>query len=399
MSTMSEHIRRRVAFLLVIVSLAPSVAVASSKDVRFAGAQIETALPAWILRAIITGLIEWGVGTALNRARTRGDLLALTRTARDEARRLQSQSIVDGADRQLLGRVDQRLGEVERWLADYSLREEEVRSLIRVLERDLRDLADRLEQFDARLFRLELEQQRQLRMIIDDQGRTLRLEGQVVDLEGQVVTLGGRVAALEREVFPDPRRFLRHESYLSFELLYASPGEPSKSGEIGVGVNYQYNITKLLGLSGSGFLLPMYAETIVNPDPAPEPGILDLYWTNFAAAGGPVVNVLPAQSAVSLQLGGSLVFMLSYLAATGAGEGFWFSEHWERDTRTIPNFGTHLNARLGFAPPAYQVEGVISAGVIDLFKDLHTVTITSARVRQPQLWYVGAAVRFRNFHR
>jgi hypothetical protein len=262
------------------------------------------------------------------------------------------------------------------------------------LEEELRDLQRRLEGLDQRIVELEVEQRRQLRLIVDLSGEVVILRDQLIDHEGRILVVEGlvtdmdqRVTNLESVVLPDPNRFLRHDRYYTFELFMAQAADGPPSNELGGALGGQYNFNRWLGVTGTVLWAPHYTSTTAGPRPE------DRYWSIWGFLLGGTLHLLPPQSPVSMQLGVQAGLSSSRLVSVPLGASALSSP--SSVTRRVMNLAVAPRVEIGVAPPAYGLEAIISGGVVGLSDALYSVDHFEATVPEPRMWYAGLGIRIR----
>lgn len=361
----------------------------------------------WVARGAGGALYRWVRGQVLDEAAD----YAMTRTGVKDAlwRAMDNMLGISGDTRvppEVRAELNQIRGEFaayHRILADNARSDAETRRQLLGLRRDfltyVQQTNRRLEMLDARISAVEREQRRQLKMIIDLQGRVGVIEGRLVDAEGRITTLEGRMATVEDEVErhrriidPDPNRYLRHEAYLSGGLLYAN--SPALGGEAAVGaeLSAQYNFNQYLGVFAGLAYMPLTASDVDSvADGA------SVTWDNANLHLGATASLLNPRSPLSLQLGAGGGIASSRLMYYGQGV--------ERTTENGQELGTSSNvymlvkAEIGVAPPAYTFEPVATVGYMTFMEDVaYEGSEVSSNVGR-SVWFVSLGVRFRQYLR
>jgi hypothetical protein len=258
----------------------------------------------------------------------------------------------------------------------------------------LHSINEQLLEVDHRLYRLEVEQQRQLRLITDTEGRVLELEGRLVNLEGEYVDLRTAIEQLEEEtkrirdiVYPDKTRFLRHGMYFSLFGLYADAQSLDHDSGIGGGASVQANVNKWAGVYGEISIIPLKASDISGPEGS------SLTWITFPATVGIAVQLLPPQSPLSVQLsgGGGLAYSaLRYYPPDFDPD----LSNWE-DVKTVSNLVGSGKVEIGMAPVLSNAEPTLTLGHLSFRERLEYQSPTAKSNAGRSLWYVSLGVRLR----
>ncbi len=361
----------------------------------------------WVARGAGLRLLRWVGGQVADQAvdytLTRTGVKDAVWRAMDNMLGISGDASVPPEVRTELGRIRGEFATYHRILADNARSDAQTRRQLLALRRDfvayVQQTNRRLEALDARISAVEREQRRQLKMIIDLQGRVGVLEGRLVDAEGRITTLEGRIAAVASEVErhrriiePDTNRFLRHEAYLAGGLLYAN--SPAMGGEAAVGgeITAQYNFNQYLGVFAGMAYMPLTASDVDSVADG-----TSLTWDNANVHLGATASLLNPRSPISLQLGAGGGIASSRLMYYGEGV--------ERTSENGEELGTSSNvymlvkAEIGVAPPAYTFEPIATVGYMTFMEDVaYTGSEVSSNVGR-SVWFVSLGVRFRQYLR
>jgi hypothetical protein len=361
----------------------------------------------WVVRRAGGAVLRWVGGQVLDEvadyALDRSGLKTVLWNAADNLLGISNDRSISPEVRAELTRIRNDYLTYHRILSDNARSDAETRRRLLALHQNFVNYVQqtnrRLEVLDARITRVEQEQRRQLKMIVDVEGRVYRLENRLVDAEGRITNMEGRIIDLENitrvhdEILrPDPNRFLRHEAYLSGGLLYGN--SPSLGGDAAVGAELaaQYNFNQYLGVFGGVSYLPLTASDV---DSIPTGS--SLTWDNVNAHLGATASLLSPISPVSFQLGAGGGISSSRLLFYEAGV--------ERTSENGQELGTSSNvymlvkAEIGVAPPAYTFEPIATVGYITFLEDVaYQGTDVSSNVGR-NVWFVSLGVRVRTYLR
>lgn len=321
--------RRTTAFLLLItLSTTPSYAAEPAPSAP--GAQAEATGASWIAPFFARAVRDWVIGKVLDYGYDRARLAILGEDAARHCSDIRGMVSLSPQDRQTLTDAESTYRMLAATLARREFSDEEARRRVAALERHmdqrLEQITRRLQELERRLHALEREQQRQYRILVDLQGRIVRLEHGLYDLDGRLVQQGQRIDALydglhsattsietlqgqlaqtnekveaiSTVVWADPHRYLRHGTYFSLFGMYADATAMAGDASFGLGASVQANLSKRIGIYGEAVIIPIKATDGVAPDGSP------LEWLTFPVMVGIAFDLLPPQSPVSIQFSG-----------------------------------------------------------------------------------------------
>ena len=309
----------------------------------------------WIVRWLFSSLASYALGKGLDYAFSRSQMRSSSSRAASHVAYVQSQSGLSYQDRQTLERLERYFRDVERVLVDMRKSEAEMQSDIRHLYEQVAGLDQRIEALEQKLVRLEQEQQRQLRMIVDNTGRIVALERRMDRVEDDVDDL-------EEAVYPKRNTFPRFKVYLSGALLYATASELDDAAKLGYELLLQYNINSRIGARIGYINSPFVATNAIEATRKNSP-----IWHNEIVMVGMSVSLLPPAKPVTIHLGASgglashqLYYFLPDENEYDLSEGFQIGEK--------DNLAFALHGDLAVSPLGWWINPFVSASTIS-FKD------------------------------
>jgi hypothetical protein len=358
----------------------------------------------WVARFFMRELTSWVVSKGFDEAARR---LGLIRRGRDAVYNLSviSNTVsVPNSERARISAMAQQIQQMVSALERTDRSNDQVRYDLAVLQQQMRRSFDQMEreirELDQHLTELELQQSRQLKMIVDTQGRVVQLERQVVDHEGRIISLenrvgdlGQRTRALEETVNPDPNRFLRHEWTLSGSAIYANSTVLPNDASIGGQLSAQYNMSKTFGVFADLFWAPVTASDAEGFDAGSR-----MYWESYGVVAGLSMNLLPPQSFVSLQLSGGGGIVQSSLSEYPEGVSISDPDG-GFELGSVSNAALIGKAELGIGPPAVGIEPFAAFGYLRFIDDLAYADNETTTNAGNQLWYISLGVRLRLYDR
>jgi hypothetical protein len=354
----------------------------------------------WVAKAFGSQLVSWAAGKVIDEVVERSGLARLGRAAAHNLMSVSRQQGVSPADRQELRDIAQRFSTISELLSRNDLNDRQVRAALQRLSTrfdvEMQAVQRRLASLDQRISALEVEQRRQMKMLIDHQGRIGMLEGQIVDHEGRLRRIettqrehGDRILTLEETVFPDRNRFLRHEAYLSGGLLYANAVELGSDAAVGGQLEGQYNFNQHFGIFVGLQLAPLRAS-----DAAGMPSGSAVTWENANAHIGAVAHLLPPGQPISMQIGAGGGIAQTDLVYFAPG-----ADRSNSDAGTSlgqsSNVYMVVRADVGVAPPAFDFEPMLSVGYMTFFEDIAYADDAISSNAGQAIWYASVGLRWR----
>lgn len=373
-----------VVILPLLHPLGGSVAASSPAEHITAGpAEVtrasDDAAAVWVARVFMGALWDWASGEAVGWGIQK--LLGLGNSTLSDLSDLQTTPAIPEADRAELAEVVASIQRIMLVLREHEAAEEEARQQILAMEKVVAGLEERLTTLEDRLTVLESQQALQLK----------RVEA----LETQVAAVDRRVTRVEDVVFVDPDRFLRHEAYLSGQLLYGNAPAAAEEEKTGFAGTVQYNFTQRVGVGAALLMTPLHPVGIDIAAVEPE---AELEWSLMTVALGPNLQMFPPRWPVSLQLGVAAGFTHSSLSYLPAG-----ADPEDAEARQSLDGATRLagmaSAEVGVAPPGFSFEPIISAGLVKMVDDVSGEFSHQQSAIGDQVWYVSLGVRFRQYLR
>lgn len=268
----------------------------------------------------------------------------------------------------LLQRTDLNARQVRSMLLDYK----------RDFQTHVSQINAQLEQFEARLSRVERRLDVQAGDIAQLQreqeqthGRLSRVEeglgqadSRISQVEQGLGETQARTRRLEETVYPDPDRWLRHETFLSFNFLYTHSPELGNGGSLGTEIGLQYNFNQHIGAFGA-----LVVTSIDASDVRGMPTGSAVSWSSLNLQAGPALNLLPPSSPVSLQLGAGVGVAGNRLSYYAPGVDRSDVEAAKELGRSSSAYGL-LKAEVGIAPPAGVFEPVASFTYMTFLSDI-----------------------------
>lgn len=294
---------------------------------------------------------------------------------------LEDRSLSDARARRA---IEQRLGNVERWAAEWERRMAAVDRRLVVIEMEQARLRG-----DLRALR---------RTVLDHEGRIVRLEGQVANFEGRFVAVEGRVGRLEQRADDNDRtdarqdrgieanraailretRYQRHLLGLGLRAGVGTPLDAAGTPDLAGGFDLSYALDDTFEVIGS------VAAASVRP-PSTVSSQDTLVWDSVYLGVGVGTNLLPP-GPVTIRLGAGLGIAANRLNQAPAGSTF-LSRGQEVDRAFTPALDARLE--VGAAPALFPVEPFVALS--------GTVFLTSAGAAEMALgsgvW--GATIGFR----
>ncbi len=346
----------------------------------------------WIARIVLGQLIGFATRQVIERA----FLAHRTGLAADNMCQISRSPGLSEQTRQDLLNSCSLFRQVAQTLRNTQLSQEQA---IRQISRDLgalqatvAALQDRVDAIDRRLaaaeqaiYRLEQQQQEQLRMIVDLQmqqeltnRRVTAIEGQLVTLQGQVDQNTRDIAANRERIERESGRYTRHAASVAAAGYYSNYAQAGSAGGLGGGVTVNYNFTERFGMFATLAALPVESGAYATYD--------DEVWDTFGLFVGGLVNVLPPQFAsLRLKVGAGVVHHL--LSVSDPADPFSREETIDGDT----NAALLADAEFGFSPPLFPVEFFVEAGVAALAVPLRDDAFF--RVPAKALTFGGVGIR------
>jgi uncharacterized coiled-coil protein SlyX len=407
--------RRIIIVLLMAATILPRSAVADSgsppSPTSSLDAQSTVGFP-WIAKWFADAVGGWLVGKVLDYGVDRVLLARRGQQAADHVSDLSARRGFSNADIATLREAEARFRTIAGTLARTDLSDDEARRRITALEHNLvgrlAQLSQRLSEFEHRIYTLELQQRRQLRMLVELNGQVIALGDRLYDLEGrfayltervdsidtQVTNVAGQLSRVEQRtdrleevVYPDPHRYLRHGTYFSLYGLYADATAMAGDANIGVGLSVQANLTKRIGVFGETAIIPLKATDGLAPDGSP------LEWVIFPVTVGFALNVLPPQSPLSIQLSGGTGISYSSLR--------YYPEdydpdlgNWEDVTDVASLIGT-AKIEIGASPVLSDFEPVLTIGYLGFQNAMNYSNGSTSSNAGRELLYVSLGGRLR----
>lgn len=372
------------------------------------GEAVPAAVPVWIVPAAGTALFHWvraqavseGVNYALDRSGVRDRLWR----AADNLLGLQRDPATPAEFKAEFRRLEGDFRRYAAILGQNGKSDRQVRAELRRLRSDfddhLRQTNLRLARIDTRLARLERDQRRQMRLLVDLQARVAAVEVRVDEhetrlgrVEEQTDRNGRRIGEVEEIVLPDPHRYLRHEAYLSGGLLYANSPDLGSDAAIGGELSAQYNFNQFFGVFGGFSYMPLTAT-----DTEGMPAGSSVSWDNTNLHLGTVANLLPPVSPASFQVGVGAGITSSRLLYHAPGADRSRSQN-ATELGSLSNLYVLLKAEAGIAPPAYGFEPVATVGYMSFLDDVAYQDDTISSDAGRSMWFVTLGVRVRQYLR
>lgn len=365
----------------------------------------------WGARFFLSQVTSWLFGKGLDYAAQRTGLLQAGRNA---VTNLNTILVTPGFSQNEKARISVVRNDIQRILmvlqqtnrTTQQLRQD-LASLRLEMHRSITELEREVVRLDERISQVELAQRRQMRQIVDMQGQIVDLQRTLVLHDGRIVQLEQRTAALEqttrkhdkqigdleRVVYPDPNRYLRHEWIVSGAALYANSPTLNNDAKIGGELTAQYNLSKHFGVFANLLWAPISAS-----DAEGFPSDSRVYWESVGVGLGASVNFLPPQSYVSLQVGGGGGIFSNSLSEYPNGASISETEA-AVPLGEVSNAALIGKADLGISPPAVGLEPFASFTYVRFLDNLvyqDDVTSTDAG---NALWYVSLGLRLRTYDR
>jgi len=344
--------------------------------------QLQVSAARWFVGQVVS----WATGKVIDAAVNRALLAARGSDAAANLGAMSGDPAVSAADRQELRQLATQMGAVTALLRRNDLNDAQVRAQIRRMQSALNAMSARIDGLDRRISAIEREQGRQMRVLVDHEGRIQRLERETADQ-------GRRIGRVEDVVFPDSNRYLRHDAYVAAGILYANSAKLGNDAAVGFEVTGQYNFNQYFGAFGGAQIAPLKASDVEGM-----PSGSAVSWEGFNAHLGGVVNMAPPRQPVSLQigLGGGIAQTKLLYFAPGADRT---QSEYADELGSSSNVYMLLKADLGVAPPAFEFEPVVSVGYMTFFEDMtYTDDLVSSNAGRG-LWYASVGLRWRAYLR
>jgi hypothetical protein len=401
-----QTFRRLVVSVTLVASLTAPAVPARAGGIRnppVAG-RSEQAAYGWIVRFFLRELRSWAIGRVFDEGVRRARLIGRGRDAIHNLGTIANSSTLSSSERAringMAGQIRQIVSVLERSERSNDQVRRDLAYLQQQMQRSFAQMEQELRDLDQRVTEVELQQNRQLKMIVDTQGRVVQLERQIVNHEGRIVWLENRVRDhddriddLETIVKPDPNRFLRHEWTVSGSAIYANSPVLPNDASIGGRVSAQYNMSKTFGVFADLFYAPISASDAE--------GFADgsrMYWQSYGALAGLSLNVLPPQSFVSLQLSGGGGIVQSSLSEYPEGVSIGDPDG-GFELGSVSNGALFGKAELGIGPPVAGIEPFAGFGYLRFIDDLAYSDDATTTNAGNQLWYIALGIRFRFYDR
>ncbi|CAA9308520.1 MAG: hypothetical protein AVDCRST_MAG68-1056 [uncultured Gemmatimonadetes bacterium] len=383
-----------VVYLLLLLTLTGAAPPASGEspvsgrlahgasDPQAEPAQVQVSIAKWVVGQVI----GWGAGKVMDAAVDRILLATKARDAEINLDQLSRDPAVSGVDRQELRQLAGQMGNIATLLRRNELGDAQVRARIRQMQAELSGMQRRIDVLDRRISALEQEQKRQMRVLVNHEGRIQRLESVVANHDG-------RLTRVEDIVYPDSNRYLRHDAYLAAGMLYANSAKLGNDAAVGFEVTGQYNFSQYFGAFGGAQIAPLKASDVEGM-----PSGSAVSWEGFNAHLGGVVSMAPPRQPVSLQIGLGGGISQTKLLYFAPGTDRTQSEYAD-ELGSSSNVYMLLKADLGVAPPAFEFEPVVSVGYMTFFEDMTYTDDAISSNAGRALWYASVGLRWRAYLR
>jgi len=282
---------------------------------------------------------------------------------------------------------------------------QQIRKSISDLGLRIDTMEQQIKQLNRRIYELEVQQQRQLRRIVDNEGRIVRLENEILGLNGRIQSVEGRVSAVERRQDRTDRRvqnledrvfFERAPLYVSGGINYISSMNFTSGQHVGLDFSLQFNPNNHVGViigydyspmeapDASRFTDPQGNEFALNPGAA-------VSWQTHYAYAGFNVELLPPYSPISLQAGANGGLLIGTLEGHTNRDIFFPTGAASFDKVTTP--AGALRAEFAFGKPIWFIVPYFSGSYRVLYQELSDQQLSNAG---KHFWggSIGLRIRF-----